>query len=108
VFCKCPDESHKDYEAWEKFLTDNDELGEDISCAETRKKDWKGTMPWDDENRHLYMEEETPSDQACEAQILEKRSLRQIREAVVGRCPKSVFELAHLQRNDVKKGKMKE
>jgi hypothetical protein len=69
-----------------------------IDMDNASRKEWNGTYPWDDEYRMDYMEKETPLDEAYETQILEKRSLAEIKRGT--RTPEVIrhIELVHLQR----------
>ncbi|KAG4419146.1 hypothetical protein IFR04_007742 [Cadophora malorum] len=65
-------------------------------------KEWGGAFPWDDDNLDAYMKDETLLDQAWEEQILEKRGIEEIRKEAKKKCFRSMFELAHLERNKSK------
>jgi hypothetical protein len=50
------DEPDEEYDEWEGFLTDEAaaDLSDDIYSVDILSEDWKGTYPWDDENRDMY------------------------------------------------------
>lgn len=62
------------------------------------RKEWNDSHPWDDEYRIDYKEKEIPLDEAYEIQILEKRTLAEIKEATKTKEVISHIELAHLRR----------
>lgn len=37
------------------------DLSDDIDSVDILSEDWKGTYPWDDGNRGMYMEAENPT-----------------------------------------------
>ena len=57
------DEPDEEYDGWEEFLTDEvaADLRDDIDSVDILSEDWKGTYPWDDGNRGMYMEAENPT-----------------------------------------------
>ncbi|PVH74109.1 hypothetical protein DL98DRAFT_605669 [Cadophora sp. DSE1049] len=82
---------------WDALLKEFPELSIDIVYASA--KGWNGTLPWDDDNLDAYMEDETQLDQAWEEQILAKWGIDDIRNEAEKKCIRSIFELAHLERN---------
>jgi hypothetical protein len=50
------DEPDEEYDGWEEFLTDEAgaDLSDNIYSVDILSEDWKGTYPWDDENRDMY------------------------------------------------------
>jgi hypothetical protein len=50
------DEPDEEYDRWEEFLMNEAaaDLSDDIYSVDMLSEDWKGTYPWDDENRDIY------------------------------------------------------
>jgi hypothetical protein len=92
------DEPDEEYDGWEEFLTDEvaADLRDDIDSVDILSEDWKGTYPWDDENRDMTVQEdEVRLERHWEEQILASRKL----EGAQSGFPKSVIELNRLKRN---------
>ncbi|KUJ07535.1 uncharacterized protein LY89DRAFT_631082 [Mollisia scopiformis] len=96
-----PLESHAEgsdqHTAWKVLFQEFPDLTYDIAAI--AGKDWKGTMPWDDEHRALYVEDEIPLENQWESQILLARDKDAIKEAASTGCVCSIIELDHLERN---------
>jgi hypothetical protein len=97
-------EPDEEYDRWGEFHTDeaSADLSDDIYSVDTLSEDWKGTHPWDDENRDIYCALRTKSlwiGSGMIGWILATRQLDGVKEAAMSGCPKSNIELNHLKGN---------